>query len=136
MRSLESPPDSAASQESERFATPLGDTIRQIRLTKNLTLEKLAADSGLTKQAVRRIETGAVANASIGSLVSIAEALGLRVGVLLFLAERGVGKDPSLVGHEVEARLPDLGLRPDGAASHRQRFSVDAKHAVGEQERW
>ncbi len=111
MRSLESPPDPEASQESEGFATPLGDTIRQIRLTKNLTLEKLAADSGLTKQAVRRIETGAVANASIGSLVAIAEALGLRVGTLLFLAERGIEKDPALIGHEVEAQLPDLWYR-------------------------
>ncbi len=114
MHSLEGGPDTPGSKETERFATPLGETIRQIRMARNLTLERLAAESGLTKQAVRRIETGAVANASVGSLVSIAEALGVRIGVLLFLAEREMAKDPALVGHEVEARLPDLWYRATG----------------------
>jgi len=114
MNTFENSPDSAPSTETERFATPLGETIRQIRMAKNLTLERLAADAGLTKQAVRRIETGLVANATVGSLVGIAEALGVRVGVLLFLAERGMSKDPSLVGQEVEARLPDLWYRATG----------------------
>ena len=114
MHSLEGGPEKPDSTESARFATPLGETIRQIRMAKNLTLERLAAECGLTKQAVRRIETGAVANASLGSLVSIAEALGVRVGVLLFLAERDMSKDPALVGHEVEARLPELWYRATG----------------------
>lgn len=111
MISLEGEPGAPDSKETERFATPLGETIRQIRMARNLTLERLASEAGLTKQAVRRIETGAVANASVGSLVNIAEALGIRVGVLLFLAERAMAKDPGLVGHELETRLPELWYR-------------------------
>ena len=111
MRTPDSENDPSASTETERFAMPVGETIRQIRMARNLTLERLAADAGMTKQAVRRIETGIVANATVGSLVSIAEALGVRVGVLLFLAERGMNKSPDLVGREFEADLPGLWYR-------------------------
>lgn len=93
------------------IAIPLGETIRQIRMARRMTLEQLAANSGLTKQAVRRIETGAVANASVATLLRISEALGVRIGVLMFLAERALKKDASLVGHEVEDRLADFWYR-------------------------
>ena len=93
------------------IAIPLGETIRQIRLSRRMTLEQLASSSGLTKQAVRRIETGAVANASVATLLRISEALGVRIGVLMFLAERALKKDASLVGHEVEDKLADFWYR-------------------------
>ncbi|MFH7042233.1 helix-turn-helix domain-containing protein [Paucibacter sp. JuS9] len=114
MKRFELSSEESAGHESERFATPLGETIRQIRMAKNQTLDEIAARSGLTKQAVRRIETGAVSNTTVGSLISIAEALGLRVGVLLFLAERALGKNEALVGHDIEALLPDLWYRTTG----------------------
>ena len=102
------------------FAVPLGETIRQIRMSKNMTLDQLAANSGLTKQAVRRIETGAVANASVATLLRISEALGVRIGVLMFLAERAMNKDSALVGHEVEDRLADFWYRATSAISSMQ----------------
>ena len=109
--------ESAGMQGKERLPSSLGETIRQIRMSRTLTLEQLAEAAGLTKQAVRRIETGAVVNASIGSLVGIAEALGMRAGILLFLAERGMRKDPNLIGRDVEAQLPELWYQVTGGVS-------------------
>ncbi len=109
--------ESAGMQGKERLPSSLGETIRQIRMSRTLTLEQLAEAAGLTKQAVRRIETGAVVNASIGSLVGIAEALGMRAGILLFLAERGMRKDPNLIGRDVETQLPELWYQVTGGVS-------------------
>jgi transcriptional regulator with XRE-family HTH domain len=107
--------EAAKAFDAQSFAEPLGETIRQIRKARGLSLDKLAAASGLTKQAVRRIETGAVANASVATLLKISEALGVRIGVLMFLAERAMNKDPSLVGHEMEDRLADFWYRATSA---------------------
>ncbi len=116
-RSPESSIESAGMQGRERLPSSLGETIRQIRMSRTLTLEQLAEAAGLTKQAVRRIETGAVVNASIGSLVGIAEALGMRVGILLFLAERGMNKEPNLIGRDVESQLAELWYQLTGGIS-------------------
>lgn len=107
--------ENAGQFDAKSFAEPLGETIRQIRTAKGMTLEKLAAAAGLTKQAVRRIETGAVANASVATLLRIAEALGVRIGVLMFLTERAMEKDPNLVGYEIEDRLADFWYRATSA---------------------
>lgn len=60
----------------------LGHRIRQIRLEQNRTLEDVAGQCGLTKSFLSKIETGKSVP-TVSSLMNIADALGVKVSVLL-----------------------------------------------------
>ena len=57
----------------------MGEKIRMLRKSKNMTQDKLAELSGLSRQTVNAIETGNAENVTTGTLESIAKALGVSV---------------------------------------------------------
>jgi len=69
-----------AKQVSDR-AIPIGGRLRATRLARGLTLGQVAAAAGLTEGFVSKLERDQV-SPSVASLVSVCEALGLRVGEL------------------------------------------------------
>ena len=60
----------------------LGDRLRSAREAHGLTLDQLAASTGISKAHLSRLESGA-RQPSVGILVELAGALGTRVGTLL-----------------------------------------------------
>jgi hypothetical protein len=62
-------------------ALPIGGRLRATRLARGLTLGQVAAAAGLTEGFVSKLERDQV-SPSVASLVSVCEALGLRVGEL------------------------------------------------------
>lgn len=66
---------------SKKSEIPIGGRIRATRLARGLTLEQVAAAAGLTQGFVSKLERDQV-SPSVASLVSVCEALGLRVGDL------------------------------------------------------
>lgn len=66
---------------SKKSEIPIGGRIRAIRLARGLTLEQVAAAAGLTQSFVSKLERDQV-SPSVASLVSVCEAIGLRVGDL------------------------------------------------------
>jgi transcriptional regulator with XRE-family HTH domain len=60
----------------------LGERLRAARSAGGVTLQQVAERTGLSKSFVSQVETGA-ATPSLGSLVSIARALGVPVGTLI-----------------------------------------------------
>ena len=60
---------------------PIGGRLRATRLARGLTLGQVAAASGLTEGFVSKLERDQV-SPSVASLVSVCEALGLKVGEL------------------------------------------------------
>ena len=60
---------------------PIGGRIRATRLARGLTLGQVAAAAGLTEGFVSKLERDQV-SPSVASLVSVCEALGLKVGEL------------------------------------------------------
>ncbi len=69
-----------AKQVTER-SIPIGGRLRATRLARGLTLGQVAAAAGLTEGFVSKLERDQV-SPSVASLVSVCEALGLRVGEL------------------------------------------------------
>lgn len=69
-----------AKQVTEK-ALPIGGRLRATRLARGLTLGQVAAAAGLTEGFVSKLERDQV-SPSVASLVSVCEALGLRVGEL------------------------------------------------------
>ena len=66
---------------SKKSEIPIGGRIRATRLARGLTLGQVAAAAGLTQGFVSKLERDQV-SPSVASLVSVCEALGLRVGEL------------------------------------------------------
>jgi transcriptional regulator with XRE-family HTH domain len=66
----------------------LGVKLKEIRRNKNVTLQQIADQTGLSKSFVSQIETG-IANPSIASLKKITDALGVALGALFTNAENG-----------------------------------------------
>ena len=66
---------------SKKSEIPIGGRIRATRLARDLTLGQVAAAAGLTQGFVSKLERDQV-SPSVASLVSVCEALGLRVGDL------------------------------------------------------
>ncbi|MGX5773889.1 helix-turn-helix domain-containing protein [Methylorubrum zatmanii] len=86
---LESPPDeptvATAAEIAENTAATLatiGLRIREARNTRNMTLQSLAAASGLSTSMLSLVERGR-ASPSIGSLIVIASALGITMSELV-----------------------------------------------------
>ena len=57
----------------------IGKNIKKIRLNNNLTLQKLAEESGLTRSLISQIENGK-ANPSINTLKKLARTLNVSIG--------------------------------------------------------
>jgi transcriptional regulator with XRE-family HTH domain len=72
---------SLAVRDPERPAVLIGAKLRTARKLRGLTLDQVAQAAGLTKGFVSRLERDDV-SPSVASLVSVCEALGLRVGDL------------------------------------------------------
>jgi len=60
----------------------IAHNIRRLRLTRDLTLAQVAAQSGVAKSTLSQIEAGAT-NPTIGTLAAVAVTLGTSVGALL-----------------------------------------------------
>lgn len=86
----------------------VGPRLRSAREVRGLTLDQLSERSGLSKAHLSRLESGE-RQASIGALVDLATALGVRVGSLL-------GEDPGAdaTGTELAVFPPDTARRPAG----------------------
>lgn len=70
----------------------LGARIRQIRTDRNLKLADVAARTGISLSMISALERGTT-NASIGTLIAVADALGISL-VELFGMEKGPGPSP------------------------------------------
>lgn len=66
----------------------LGRTIRDLRKERGLSQERLAAEAGVHRSFVFRLERGDV-NVSVDTLQRIAQALGVPVSRILARAEQG-----------------------------------------------
>ncbi len=67
----------------------LGDVLRRLRVAKGLTQTELARRAKITSEYVCLLESHAKANPSFDVLRRISKALGLSVGELLVLLEKG-----------------------------------------------
>lgn len=57
----------------------MGEKIKMLRKQKEMTQDKLAELSGLSRQTVNAIESGKAENVTTGTLEAIAKALGVSV---------------------------------------------------------
>ncbi|MEV5705283.1 XRE family transcriptional regulator [Actinoallomurus sp. NPDC052274] len=67
----------------------IGDRLRRVRRQRELTIERLAQETGLTKGFLSQVERDR-ANVSVASLLRICEVLGVRVGELFDEEETGL----------------------------------------------
>lgn len=82
-------------QENNTYTDDLeaiGRRIRQLRMARGLTLADVADRANLSTSMISAVERGR-ANSSVGTLIAIAEALGVKVGEL-FEAEGDRGRSP------------------------------------------
>lgn len=70
----------------------LGDVLRRLREAKGLTQTELARRAKITDEYVSMLESGAKWNPSLMVLQRLAKALGVSVGELILLLEKGVGE--------------------------------------------
>lgn len=63
--------------------TKIGRKIAVARAAKDLTLDQVSAETGLTTQTINRIEQGHTENPSVRSLYLLSECLGLDIDDLL-----------------------------------------------------
>ncbi len=66
-------------------------TLREWRLKRKLTQDELAAKAGVSQDTISDLETGRRPNTTVGTLGSLAEALGIQSSQIRF-AETGVAK--------------------------------------------
>lgn len=70
----------------------IGDIIRKLRISKDLTQEALAENAGISPTTLGNIETGRTRNPDKATIERIADALGVDVGVLLADSEVAMGR--------------------------------------------
>ena len=66
---------------NEKFIKALGNRVREVRLSKGMTMEQLAEGARIDYQQVLRVESGKV-NATVSTMHGIAEALGMAISEL------------------------------------------------------
>lgn len=81
----------------------VGETVRKLRIQRNLTLAQLAAELGISHQQLQKYETG-MNRFSAGTLSRVAEALGVSIEIL-FRSEGGPTKK---AGGQKAAAMEDL----------------------------
>ena len=74
---------------AERAPVRIGARLRAARLSQKMTMDQVAAASGLTKGFISRLERDS-ASPSVASLVAVCEVIGLRVGALFDPPETAV----------------------------------------------
>lgn len=98
---------------AKKSEIPIGGRIRATRLARGLTLGQVAAAAGLTEGFVSKLERDQV-SPSVASLVSVCEALGLRVGDLFdapanAIVRAGDGAQINFGGNDVKEFLLSSG---------------------------
>jgi transcriptional regulator with XRE-family HTH domain len=74
-------------RRSERPQEAFGEAVRELRLKRDATQEKVAADAGITPQTLSLIE-GGQANPTWDTARKLAAALGVSIGELANLSEK------------------------------------------------
>ena len=120
--------------------------IRQLRLTRDLSIAQLATASGVAKSTLSQIEAGAT-NPTLGTLASVAGTLGTSVEALLAapdnpgevtVVRRGEGRDIS--DDAISARIVTTFTLPDSLAEFHHldllvgHGEVSASHGPGARE--
>ena len=70
---------------------PFGAALRRLRLAKGLTQEQLGLEAGVQRNFISLIET-AQNQPTIGTIVKLARALGIKASELVAEAERDIGR--------------------------------------------
>ncbi|GHD10466.1 helix-turn-helix domain-containing protein [Zhihengliuella salsuginis] len=120
--------------EPSSMPLAIGSRLRSARQTRRMTIEQLAASTGLTKGFLSRVERD-LTSPSVASLVTICEVLSLSVGELFerpqtHLVRAGEGLGVSLGGQGIREQLLT-------ARSERRVQVIRAEiepHGVGEEE--
>ena len=113
----------------------IGDKVRLVRESRKLSLAQLADRAGLPMEGVGRIESGALIP-SLGPLIRLARALGVRLGTFLDDQENvgpvfvHAGEHPKVmhVSDKSESRRSDLdffSLAANKAGRHMEPFLID-----------
>lgn len=115
---------SAASAELFRA---VGERVRALRLERGLTLDELAARSGVSRRLITLLEAGQ-ANSSLGTLDKLARALGIGFGALV------LPKPPPLLVAEVPAQVAPIW--EDGKGSSARLLLSQSRSGQVELWRW
>lgn len=111
----------------------IGEKISTLRTLKKIEIESLAAKTGLSTQQIMLIENG-VSIPSLGVLIKITRALGIRLGTLL---DDTLKEGPAIVrANEYESsvsfstkenreNLTFMSLAPNKAGRHMEPFMID-----------
>ena len=113
----------------------IGDKVRLVRESRKLSVAQLAERAGLPVEGVGRIESGALIP-SLGPLIRLARALGVRLGTFLDDQENvgpvrvHAGEHPKVmhVSDKSESRRSDLdffSLAANKAGRHMEPFLID-----------
>src|SRR5512145_1613746 len=113
----------------------IGEKISSLRSLKNIPLKDLSAKAGLSENQLKLIESGQ-SIPSLGVLIRITRALGVRIGTLLddsakegpaVMRENGHKSTISFSTNENESRehLNFLSLAPNKAGRHMEPFMVE-----------
>ena len=94
----------------DELNTTLGQNVRGLRTSRNLTYDELAERAGLSKGMLAQIEQ-ARTNPSIGTLCKLANALGVTINRLIDEPTRLATKKTTL------SELPNLWKGPEGSAA-------------------
>lgn len=124
------------------MSRPLGDKIKEIREFRKLTLDELASKTGYSPEFLEGLENGTKMT-TLGTLMVIAKAMGLRVGTFLDdsdnqgpavsrKAERG---DGVRFAARTESGIGDLSFLPlahDSSGRHMEPFIIDIAASTAE----
>ena len=102
--------------------TPIGKTIRRVRLDKNISPTNLANATGLSIDYIRKIESGKV-RPPVGTLLSIARALNIDSGKLLKAKTTGIKNRLAAYTKRTE-NYAYTTLTPGAANSHMKAFQI------------
>ena len=86
----------------EQIIKTLGETLAQIRLSRNITQEQLAADAGISQRTLSRLESGE--KASLDTFVRLLQALNLEAHLASLLPDPGVQPVQMLAGKAAERK--------------------------------
>ena len=113
----------------------IGDKVRLVRESRKLGVEQLAERAGLRTEIIARIESGALIP-SLGPLIRVARALGVRLGTFLDDQENvgpvvvRVGERPKVMhvsdkSHPGRSDLDFFALAANKAGRHMEPFLID-----------
>ncbi len=86
----------------EQIIKSMGETLAQIRLSRNITQDELAANAGISPRTLSRLETGE--KASMDTFVRLMQALGLQEHLATLLPDPGIQPVQLLEGKGLERK--------------------------------